>query len=201
MRRRTVALVGVVLAAGSLAACGDDSSLAGATSAAPTTTSAAATTAAAATTVATAAPTTGAATTPATTKAASSSAAPTTAPASAAASKVEVTLKEWSIEAPATIKAGAVEFLVKNAGTANHELDIIKGDSYAALPKSDSGAVLEDKLPAGALVPVVGRFAANTSATGTVTLSPGKYVLVCNIAFGANSHAGKGQRLDVTVTA
>jgi hypothetical protein len=195
MRRRAVSLVGVVLAAASLAACGDDSSSAGATSAAPTTTSAAAAATSAAATSA-AAVTTGAATTPAPTAPAT-----TTAGAGAAATKVEVTLKEWSIEAPATIKAGAVEFVVKNAGTANHELDIIKGDSYASLPKSDSGAVLEDKLPAGALVPVVGRFAANTSATGTVTLSPGKYVLVCNIAFGANSHAGKGQRLDVTVTA
>jgi uncharacterized cupredoxin-like copper-binding protein len=187
----------LVAVAGALAACGDDSSSsattatsvtsAGSTAAAAT--SAAATTKAAATSAA------------ATTAAATSAAATTKATTAGAATSVDVVLKEWSIEAPTKIKAGTIEFVVKNAGTANHELDIVKGDSYAALPKSDSGAILEDKLPAGALQPVVGRFAANATAKGTVTVTPGKYVLVCNIAFGANSHAGKGQRLDIEVTA
>ncbi len=195
MVRRSVLML--VAVAGALAACGDDSSSsattatsvtsAGSTAAAAP--SAAATTAAAATSAA------------ATTAAATSAAATTKATTAGAATSVDVVLKEWSIEAPTKIKAGTIEFVVKNAGTANHELDIVKGDSYAALPKSDSGAILEDKLPAGALQPVVGRFAANATAKGTVTVTPGKYVLVCNIAFGANSHAGKGQRLDIEVTA
>ena len=195
MVRRSVLML--VAVAGALAACGDDSSSsattatsvtsAGSTAAAAT--SAAATTKAAATSAA------------ATTAAATSAAATTKATTAGAATSVDVVLKEWSIEAPTKIKAGTIEFVVKNAGTANHELDIVKGDSYAALPKSDSGAILEDKLPAGALQPVVGRFAANATAKGTVTVTPGKYVLVCNIAFGANSHAGKGQRLDIEVTA
>lgn len=200
MARRSGLMLAVVAAAGMLAACGDDSSSSATTTAATTaaattgaaTTKAAPTTAAAATTSASATTATTAATTGATTTKAAAAGAPTS---------VEVVLKEWSIEAPTKIKAGTIEFVVKNAGTANHELDIVKGDSYAALPKSDSGAILEDKLPAGALQPVVGRFAANATAKGTVTVTPGKYVLVCNIAFGANSHAGKGQRLDIEVTA
>jgi hypothetical protein len=89
---------------------------------------------------------------------------------------------------------------VTNAGTTGHELEIIKGDSFEALPKTATGAVDEKALPSGALVRVADRFSPGTTANGSATLAPGTYVLLCNLVGAGTSHAAKGQHLVVTVT-
>lgn len=207
---------------GVAAACG--SSTNSTTAAAPATTATAtASTAAAATTAATTATTVAAATTaaaPATTaapaattaKPADSTAAPAAAApagpactglgaAGAGATTADVSLIEWDIKAPATLKAGKVTLNINNTGGNKHEMALIKGDSFDALPKLPSGAVDETKLESGALLGRTDKLDGNKSCSTTVDLAPGKYVMVCNIQFGAISHAAKGQKFNFEVTA
>ncbi len=208
-----------LLLIGVAAACG--SSTETTTAAAPATTTAAAaatTTAAAAATTAAPAATTAAA--PATTAApAATTAKPadsTAAPAAAAsagpactglgaagtgATTADVSLIEWDIKAPATVKAGKVTLNITNTGGNKHEMVLIKGDSFDALPKLPNGAVDETKLEAGALLGRTEKLDGNKSCSTTVDLAPGKYVMLCNIQFGAISHAAKGQKFNFEVAA
>lgn len=183
-------MLGLTLAATSLtlAACG--SSKSAATDPATTQKASTATTVKAATAT-TAAPASGGATT------AGAAGGATTAGAATGAA-VAVSLKEWSIES-AAVKAGAVTFDIKNVGSFPHELEIIKADNFVALPKDSGGAVDETKLADGA---IVGKTRLENGATGklNVTLAAGTYVFVCNLGAGANSHAAKGQHIDVTVS-
>jgi uncharacterized cupredoxin-like copper-binding protein len=123
-----------------------------------------------------------------------------TAPAvAAAAAGPTYTLKEWSLEGSATLPAGPTEIAITNAGNFGHEFVVIKDTTYEDAPKNDLGTVLEDQLPAGAILGEVAKIEKGASAKLAVDLAPGKYLFVCNIEFGPNSHAGKGQRLNVTV--
>ena len=116
------------------------------------------------------------------------------------ASAVDAMLVEWEIDAPTEYAAGEVTFTAQNNGDFPHEFVVIQGESYDTLPLADGGAVLEDELPTGALIGRTDRLGAGSSAELTVDLAPGNYVLVCNLGSGANSHAGQGQNLDITVT-
>jgi hypothetical protein len=117
-----------------------------------------------------------------------------------AAGEVDATLVEWEIEAPAEYAAGEITFNAINGGSFTHELVVIAGDSYEALPLADNGAVIEEDLPTGALIGRTSRIDSGATEALTVDLAPGNYVLLCNIAVGPNSHAGAGQRLDITVS-
>lgn len=118
----------------------------------------------------------------------------------AATAGVDVALSEWAISAPAEYSAGEVTFNASNGGNFPHELVVIAGEGYEALPLAEGGAVIEDDLPTGALLGRTGRLGGGATEALTVTLAPGNYVLVCNLGGGNNSHAGQGQRLDITVT-
>lgn len=177
MKRR---VLGVALLAVVAVGCGSSTS----------TTKTAATTAATVATTAKAASSSAAA--------ASSAAATTAAAAPAAAGATEVKLIEWKIEAPTTLKAGANTFNV-NSASGEHELVVIKSDSFASLPKTSGGGVDEPNLAAGAVIGRTKAVKSGKAETLSVNLPAGKYVLICNLGFGPNSHAAKGQNLDVTV--
>jgi hypothetical protein len=121
------------------------------------------------------------------------------APAAPAASGNAYVLKEWTLEGSATLVGGKVELAVTNGGKFPHEFKVIKDTTYEDAPKDELGTVLEDKLPAGSVLVEAEKIEPGKSATLSADLPPGKYLFVCNIAFGPNSHAGKGQRLNVTV--
>jgi hypothetical protein len=189
-----------------LAACGSsksdtkpaDSAANSTTSAANPATSAPASTSSAAKPATTAAkPATSAA---ASTTTAAKPAGTTAAPATGAAAAVDVTLLEWSIESPVTLKAGEVTFNVKNGGKFPHELAIMKGESYATLPQLANGVVDEAKVGADVLGRT-GRIGGGAAETKSFTLAAGNYVLVCNLGGGNNSHAKSGQVLSVKVEA
>lgn len=118
----------------------------------------------------------------------------------AAGSAVDVALSEWAIDAPTEYTAGEVTFNATNGGSFPHELVVIQGESYESLPLGEGGAVIEEDLPTGALIGRIDRFSGTDTGTLTVELAPGNYVLVCNLGGGSNSHAGQGQRLDITVS-
>jgi hypothetical protein len=118
----------------------------------------------------------------------------------APAEGVAASLKEWAIEAPTEYSAGDVTFTATNNGNFPHEFVVIQGESYESLPLAEGGAVIEDNLPTGALLGRTARIGGGSSDDLTVTLPPGNYVLLCNLGGGALNHAGRGQRLDITVS-
>ena len=113
---------------------------------------------------------------------------------------VAASLVEWAIEAPTEYVAGEVTFTATNDGNFPHEFVVIQGESYESLPLAEGGAVIEDDLPTGALLGRTARIGGGSSEELTVTLAPGNYVLVCNLGGGAQNHAGRGQRLDISVS-
>lgn len=118
------------------------------------------------------------------------------------AAQVDVTLSEWSIRTSSpSVEAGQVYFLVENAGPDDpHEFVIIRSDAEAdALPVVE-GRVPEDEVEiAGEIEP----FVPGSSASITVELEPGSYVLICNIAEVEDgeleSHYELGMRTAFTV--
>jgi uncharacterized cupredoxin-like copper-binding protein len=130
---------------------------------------------------------------------------PTAAATSAAGpSKVEVTLQEFAVgTVPATAASGSVTFDIKNNGPDDdHEFVIFRTDlDPTALPTVATGAVDEE----GAGIELVDEEEAippQEERDLTVTLTPGKYVLICNIYDEAEkeSHYQKGMRTAFTVT-
>ena len=117
-----------------------------------------------------------------------------------ASGTVDAALSEWAIDAPTEYASGSITFNATNGGSFPHELVVIAGEGYESLPLEEGGKVIEEELPTGALIGCTDRISSGTSAELTVDLAPGSYVLVCNLGGGSNSHAGAGQRLDITVT-
>lgn len=113
---------------------------------------------------------------------------------------IAVSMVEWEIDAPTEYAAGDVTFTATNNGNFPHEFVVIAGDGYESLPLADGGAVIEDELPPNALLGRTDRVSGGESADLAVTLEPGNYVLLCNLGGGSNSHAGRGQTLDITVS-
>lgn len=125
-----------------------------------------------------------------------SSSSPTPATAAAGGAQ-QVSLSEWKIEAPNSLKAGQVALKITNGGTVEHELLVFKSDlDPAQYPTDSDGNIKEDgagitKVSDGDNVAVAG------SQTRTVDLTqPGKYLFMCNIP----SHFKQGMVKVVTVT-
>jgi uncharacterized cupredoxin-like copper-binding protein len=118
--------------------------------------------------------------------------------------EVAVTLAEWSVTpSPASAPGGTVTFKAGNAGKENHELVVVKAGSPDALPLKD-GQVDEDALPPGAFVGEVEAFPPGETCPGTFDLTPGSYVLFCNIVEKEpdgtlESHYQQGMRSAFTV--
>jgi uncharacterized cupredoxin-like copper-binding protein len=101
-------------------------------------------------------------------------------------STVTVSLKEWSVEASAQqVKPGTVTFVVSNAGTMPHDFVVIKSDlPPEQLPVDADGRVIESK------VNTLGRidaFAAGSTQSLSLDLTPGKYLLICNVVDASGS--------------
>jgi uncharacterized cupredoxin-like copper-binding protein len=111
-------------------------------------------------------------------------------PAPALAHKVNVSLKEFTIN-PSAVQAaaGKVTFKVHNAGTVTHEFVVLKtnkpaGDLLKGAEADETGNVGE-----------TGDLKAGTSKTLSLNLPPGHYALICNLP----GHYKAGQHTDFTV--
>ena len=186
--------IGIFLATGLvIAGCG---SSAKAPAAAPVTTAAKA----AAATTAAAAPVTTAAASVTTAKPAApvtTAAAPVTTAAAAAGGSIAVTEKEFSFAFATPLKAGANELAITNAGKFPHEVKIIRADSFDALAKTSAN--VDEAALGAALVAKSDKVPGGGTAKLSVTLAPGKYVVICNVGSGASNHALKGMHVDMTV--
>jgi uncharacterized cupredoxin-like copper-binding protein len=101
----------------------------------------------------------------------------TAGPTASSATVVNVKLTEMKILPSTTsVKAGKVTFKVKNAGMALHEVVVIRSNvAPGKLPvknhqASEAGSIGE-----------VSDLHAGKSGTLTVTMKPGKYILICNL--------------------
>lgn len=131
----------------------------------------------------------------------------TSAPASspAAGTSVDVILQEWSvIPAVSSAPAGDVTFNLSNVGPNDeHEFVILKTDLTAdQLPLGADGAV--DEEGAGITSPgEVEGVGVGAQVSKTFTLTPGHYVLICNIVDDSSGqaevHFAKGMQTEFTV--
>jgi uncharacterized cupredoxin-like copper-binding protein len=117
------------------------------------------------------------------------------------AGAVTVQLKEFSITPSTTsIPAGKVIFNPENVGGVIHEMVIIRTDDAPdALPTEKDGTANED---AKGLTGIdeVEDIAPGAAGSLTVDLTPGSYVMICNILDNGNAHYSLGMRAGFTVT-
>lgn len=111
----------------------------------------------------------------------------------AAGTSLTIAMTDRSLRASArTVPSGKVTFVVRNAGTMEHEFVVIKTNkSPTALPMkgqqaSEAGSKGE-----------IEEFAPGKTRRLTLDLAPGKYVLLCNLP----GHYKRGQVVGITVTA
>jgi uncharacterized cupredoxin-like copper-binding protein len=92
---------------------------------------------------------------------------------------VDVSLAEWSVTpSTETTTEGAIRFTLLNTGTAPHQFVVVKSDlPPEQLPVAD-GKVVESQVN---IVDKVEAFAPASSQTLTLDLTPGKYLLICNL--------------------
>ena len=98
---------------------------------------------------------------------------------------------------PTSVPAGDVTFTVKNTGTIDHEMVVLKTDT--AFDQLEVGKTEADKVDESANIGETGDPALKPGETRSFTITgmtPGKYVLVCNIA----KHYAMGMRAPFTVT-
>ena len=107
-----------------------------------------------------------------------------------------VSLYEWKVIAPATLKAGKTTFNISNFGTVPHELLMFKSPLAAAKYPVDAAGNIKEE---GAGVDLFGdgeNIDPSGSQARTVDLAPGTYLFVCNIP----GHFKHGMFTVVTVT-
>jgi len=101
--------------------------------------------------------------------------------AAAKATPVKVTLGEFVVKArPGSAPAGRVDFVVTNKGSMEHEF-VVARSATGTLPVDADGAVDESQIPESDLVGELEGMGRGDKATLDATLTPGTYVLFCNI--------------------
>ncbi len=106
---------------------------------------------------------------------------------------VHVSMNEWGLNPDvAAATAGKVTFVVKNAGTVPHEMTVVRTDLAPNKLPVKGAAVDTAKLE---VVDTLTQFGAGQTTDLTVTLRPGRYVLVCNLP----GHYQLGMRAGLTV--
>lgn len=92
---------------------------------------------------------------------------------------------------PTSVPAGPVTFTAKNTGTIKHEMVVLKTDTPV-----DQLTVTKGKVSEATSVGEIGDVEPGKTASTTLDLKAGSYVLVCNI----KDHYPLGMRVAFTVT-
>lgn len=94
---------------------------------------------------------------------------------------VNVELKDFAITSDASsVEAGAVSFVVTNAGPSEHEFVVLATDlAPDALPVE--GAAVEEEASGIEAIGEIEEFEAGGTKTASFDLAPGSYVFICNI--------------------
>jgi hypothetical protein len=93
--------------------------------------------------------------------------------------ELDVSLTEWSIVvSPENVKAGRVRLSAVNQGSRSHDFVVLRSDlSPDLLPVQDGRVVLEKLNVTAKSDP----FAAREKLEVSLDISPGKYLLICNL--------------------
>ena len=111
-------------------------------------------------------------------------------PVTAASPRVGVSLAEYTVTpAPTAAKAGKVTFTVRNAGQIGHEFVVLRTAKPAA------GLLKGAEADETGNVGEIGSIAPGQTKQLSLTLEPGHYALICNLA----GHYAAGQHADLTV--
>ena len=120
--------------------------------------------------------------------------------------KVSITLQEWSVtEDKTSLEEGPIEFTINDKGQRSHEFQVVRTDIAAdALPAKADGS-FDSSAPGVDVKQKVDAIDSGGKTGRTYTLSPGKYVFICNRVETINgtktSHFGQGMRVAFEVTA
>ena len=95
--------------------------------------------------------------------------------------EVKVEMREWSIALDAeTVKGGQIRFVVRNMGELSHELLLVKSDLPPEQLPTVDGRVDPSKVNVDRSLPQL-KLGADSAGSIDAALSPGKYVLICNL--------------------
>jgi uncharacterized cupredoxin-like copper-binding protein len=109
------------------------------------------------------------------------------------ASVVSVAMKDWEIALdPGATSSGPITFEVTNDGPTTHEFEIFSGDVDPSSLPVEAGVANTEGLE---LVDEVEDVTAGATAELAVTLEPGTYALICNLA----DHYEEGMYTTLTV--
>jgi uncharacterized cupredoxin-like copper-binding protein len=127
--------------------------------------------------------------------------------------KATVSLREFSIAPrPTQVKAGSVQFTVHNVGTITHEMVLVRAASPAALPRVATatseravGDVDEEAISKADTIGETGDVKAGKTVVKTFKLTPGTYVMFCNIDNAASgggvlNHFSHGMTATITAS-
>ena len=90
---------------------------------------------------------------------------------------VSVSLVEWKlVPGQVTVRAGRVTFVVRNAGTMDHEFVVLRTDRHHHSLKVKGGKAVET-----GRVGEIPRIPSGTSKRITLKVPPGRYVMLCNM--------------------
>jgi uncharacterized cupredoxin-like copper-binding protein len=99
----------------------------------------------------------------------------------AAPPAVGVTVRDFAIDAPRTVRAGDVRLAVHNRGPSTHEVLVVKAAAPTLPLRRDGITVDEAAIEHEQAGEFVGTQPGTTRAH-TFHLSPGRYELICNMA-------------------
>jgi uncharacterized cupredoxin-like copper-binding protein len=125
---------------------------------------------------------------------------PTSPPTTAAPVVATVTVAERELTLTpdvSTVPAGRVKFVVNNVGAIKHELVVMKTDNDPnALPINAKTNKVVENGQGNKDVGEVNDVGPQSSGSNVITLTPGKYVLLCNVP----GHYSGGMRAPFTVS-
>ena len=94
---------------------------------------------------------------------------------------MQVTERDFGIKAAKQVAAGAVVFRVRNRGPGSHELLVVRA-STGRLPFRSDGLTVDEEAVTKAEVGVLEPGHAGVVRELRVRLTPGRYVLFCNMS-------------------
>jgi len=95
--------------------------------------------------------------------------------------QVRITERDFSIAAPRVVSPGTVSLRVRNAGPNTHELLVARAGA-SRMPLRSDGLTVDEEVLEPRIVGTLGPGAPNDVRTLRVHLSPGRYVLFCNMS-------------------
>jgi len=128
------------------------------------------------------------------------------------AHQTTVALHEYSMSPrPDQVKAGKVKFTVQNLGTITHEMVLVRAPSADALPRVTTatadravGDVNEEAIAGADKMGETGDIKAGATVVKTFALTPGTYVMFCNLdnttSSGVLNHFMHGMSATVTAS-